>query len=93
MYFHGPSQALDLQGSTPLKIRGSPHLPEMPQGQTGEVVSQLCSAETVSEKGGICMSQIVAVKTRTGVILAADGKALDIDSSGQLVEMEANRLI
>ena len=39
------------------------------------------------------MSQIVAVKTRTGVILAADGKALDIDSSGQLVEMEANRLI
>jgi hypothetical protein len=39
------------------------------------------------------MSQIVACRTDTGIILAADSKALDVNPKNEIVELKINRLL
>jgi len=39
------------------------------------------------------MSQLIAVKNANGIVVAADGKALDADTSGNISEYSINRLI
>lgn len=38
------------------------------------------------------MSQLIACKTMEGIVLAADGKAVDVDLNGNLVELKVERL-
>ena len=39
------------------------------------------------------MSQLIAVKNANGIVVAADSKALDFDTSGNITEYSINRLI
>jgi 20S proteasome alpha/beta subunit len=39
------------------------------------------------------MSQIVACRTDTGIILAADSKALDVNPKNEIVELKVNRVL
>ena len=39
------------------------------------------------------MSQIIACRTDSGIVLAADGKALEIDPNNEIVEVETRRLL
>lgn len=38
------------------------------------------------------MSQLIACKSRDGIVLAADGKAVDVDAGGNLIELKVERL-
>jgi len=38
------------------------------------------------------MSQLIACKSRDGIVLAADGKAIDVDANGNLIELKVDRL-
>jgi len=38
------------------------------------------------------MSQLIACKTREGIVLGADGKAVDVDGNGNLIELKVERL-
>ncbi|NIQ39862.1 MAG: hypothetical protein GTN81_14930 [Proteobacteria bacterium] len=39
------------------------------------------------------MSQLVACQNANGIVLGADGKAMDFDPQGQMIEMKVNRLV
>ena len=39
------------------------------------------------------MSQIIACRTDSGIVLAADGKALEIDPNNEILEVETRRLL
>ena len=39
------------------------------------------------------MSQIVACQNANGIVLAADGKAVDFDPQGEMIDLEVDRLI
>jgi hypothetical protein len=43
-------------------------------------------------QGGVVMSQIIACKNETGIILATDSKAVDFDPRGKMVELKIRRL-
>ncbi len=38
------------------------------------------------------MSQLIACKNRNGIVLAADGRAVDVDASGQVMELTVTRM-
>jgi len=38
------------------------------------------------------MSQLIACKSKNGIVLAADGKAVDVDMNGNLIELKVDRL-
>jgi hypothetical protein len=38
------------------------------------------------------MSQLIACKTRDGIVFGADGKAVDVDANGNLIELKVERL-
>lgn len=38
------------------------------------------------------MSQLIACKTERGIVLGADGKAVDVDANGNLIELRVDRL-
>ena len=38
------------------------------------------------------MSQLIACKTREGIVMGADSKAVDIDANGNLIELKVDRL-
>lgn len=38
------------------------------------------------------MSQLIACKTQDGIVLGADGKAVDVDDNGNLIELKVERL-
>ncbi len=38
------------------------------------------------------MSQLIACKSKDGIVLAADGKAVDVDENGNLIELKVDRL-
>ncbi len=38
------------------------------------------------------MSQLIACKSKDGLVLAADGKAVDVDDNGNLIELKVDRL-
>ena len=38
------------------------------------------------------MSQLIACKTKNGIVLAADAKAVDVDQNGNLIELKVDRL-
>jgi len=38
------------------------------------------------------MSQLIACKTQHGIVLGADGKAVDVDDNGNLIELKVERL-
>lgn len=38
------------------------------------------------------MSQLIACKTRNGIVLGADAKAVDVDDNGNLIELKVDRL-
>ncbi|RJQ86915.1 MAG: hypothetical protein C4519_01565 [Desulfobacteraceae bacterium] len=38
------------------------------------------------------MSQLIACKSRDGVVFGADGKAVDVDANGNLIELRVDRL-
>lgn len=38
------------------------------------------------------MSQLIACKSKDGIVLGADGKAIDVDANGNLIELKVDRL-
>ncbi len=38
------------------------------------------------------MSQLIACKSRDGIVFGADGKAIDVDANGNLIELKVDRL-
>jgi 20S proteasome alpha/beta subunit len=38
------------------------------------------------------MSQLIACKSKDGIVLGADGKAVDVDANGNLIELKVDRL-
>lgn len=38
------------------------------------------------------MSQLIACKSKDGLVMAADGKAVDVDQNGNLIELKVDRL-
>ena len=41
----------------------------------------------------LVMSQIVACRTDSGIVFAADSKALELDPNNEIVELKTNRLL
>ena len=38
------------------------------------------------------MSQLIACKSKDGIVFGADGKAIDVDANGNLIELKVDRL-
>jgi hypothetical protein len=51
------------------------------------------NADATPPERRIAMSQIVAVKNGHGIVLAADGIAVDFDPGGEMLELKVGRLI
>jgi methylmalonyl-CoA mutase cobalamin-binding subunit len=39
------------------------------------------------------MSQLIACQNSNGIVLAADGKAVDFDPLGKMIELKVNRMV
>lgn len=82
-YFHTPGIRRGL--SYYLRMNKIPARPLDTDGRAAQV-----NANTLTEVEQ--MSQLIACKSRDGVVLAADGKAVDVDANGNLIELKVERL-